>query len=252
MAFDYRAFFGKIVIDMKIVAASVILSLVLAVNGVAQEYATWGLPEGARMRIGRGAMKQAAYSPDGSRLAVASSTGIWLYDTETLTELALLADHTGSVTCVAYSPDGGMLASGSADMTVRVRDAKTGEQKYPPLQHTRAVKSVQFSPDGATLASASYNQVQIWDANTGAKKRTLTGHTHTVNSVAFNPDGSVLVTGSKDGTMRVWNVGTADCLRTIRGGYDAYSLAISPDGKTSLLVSSPSCICGIRTHGNFA
>ena len=114
-------------------------------------------------------MKQAAYSPDGSRLAVASSTGIWMYDTETLSELDLLTDHTGAVTSVAYSPDGSMLVSGSEDMTVRVRDTKTGKQKYPPLQHSHAVESVQFSPDGSALASVSYNQVQIWDADTGAK-----------------------------------------------------------------------------------
>ncbi|MDE0299502.1 MAG: cohesin domain-containing protein [Candidatus Poribacteria bacterium] len=217
---------------MKLSTALLILMVASSFDAFAGEYATWGLPEGAKWRIGRGAMKEAQYSPDGARLAVASSTGIWLYDTETLSELALLADHTGSVTCVAYSPDGGMLASGSTDMTVRVRDANTGEQKYPPLQHTYAVKSVQFSPDGALLASVSSRQVQIWDADTGAKKRTLTGHTHTVNSVAFSPDGNALVTGSKDGTMRVWNVRTGDCLRTIKGGYDAHSLAISPDGKT--------------------
>ena len=131
MAFDNRTFFGKVALEMKIVVASIILSAVIAFNGVAQEYATWGLPEGARMRIGRGAMGELAYSPDGTRLAIASSIGIWLYDTETLKEVDLLTEHTGEVTSVAYSPDGSMLASGSEDMTARVWDANTGEQKFP-------------------------------------------------------------------------------------------------------------------------
>ena len=218
---------------MRIVVASIILSAVIAVSGVAQEYATWGLPEGARMRIGRGAMGELAYSPDGTRLAVASSIGIWLYDTETLKEAALLTGHTGEVTSVAYSPDGSMLASGSEDKTVRVRDVKTGEQKFPPLLHKHAVDSVKFSPDTALLASMSSREVQIWDAKTGAKKHTLTGHTQAVTSIAFSPDGSALVAGSEDRTMRIWDAKTGELLRTISTDvHSVKSLAFSPDGET--------------------
>ena len=42
----------------------------------------WGLPEGAVMRLGKGAISgNIAYSPDGTRLAVSSVIGIWIYDT---------------------------------------------------------------------------------------------------------------------------------------------------------------------------
>ena len=174
-----------------------------------------------------------AYSPDGTRLAVASSVGIWLYDTETLKEVDLLTGHTGELTSVAYSPDGSLLASGSEDKTVRVRDVKTGEPKFPPLLHKHAVDSVKFSPDAALLASISRREVQIWDAKTGAKKHTLTGHTHAVTSIAFRPDGSVLATGSKDRTMRMWDIKTGELLRTISTDVHLVnSLAFSPDGKT--------------------
>ena len=47
------------------------------------------------MRIGRGTMYDLAYSPDGTRLAVASSVGIWLYDTETLKEALFSPDIRG-------------------------------------------------------------------------------------------------------------------------------------------------------------
>ena len=160
-------------------------------------------------------------------------SGIWLYDTETLEEAALLTGHTGEVTSVAYSSDGSMLASGSEDKTARVWDANTGEQKFPPLLHKHAVDSVKFSPDAALLASMSSREVQIWDAQTGAKKHTLTGHTQAATSIAFSPDGSALVAGSEDRTMRIWDAVTGELLRTISTDvHSVKSLAFSPDGET--------------------
>ena len=47
--------------------------------------------------------------------------------------------------------------------------------------------------------------------------RTLTGHTRGVLGVAFSPDGRLLATASRDGTARVWDPATGDCLRTLTG-----------------------------------
>ncbi len=84
----------------------------------AQDYTTWGLPEGAKARFGKGHIFDSVYSPDGDRLAVASSIGIWIYDASTGEELDLLTGHTDYVRRVAFSPDGQTLASGSSDGTV--------------------------------------------------------------------------------------------------------------------------------------
>ena len=68
------------------------------------------LPDGAIARLGKGGVsyrdRGIAFSPDGSRLAVATSMGVWLYDAETFDELALLTGHKEEVTVVAFSPDG--------------------------------------------------------------------------------------------------------------------------------------------------
>ena len=70
---------------------------------------------------------------------------------------------------VAFSPDGHRLASGSADNTVRMWNADTGQPIGDPLTgHTNTVYSVAFSPDGHRLASASGDKtVRLWDADTG-------------------------------------------------------------------------------------
>ena len=164
------------------------------------------LPEGAKMRLSKGAINEIQYSPDGGRLAVAGGIGIWLCDTTTHQEIALLTGHTSNIDSISFSPDGRTLASGSWDDTIRLWDAVTGQHKRTLEGHTGYVNSVSFSPDGSTLANGSWGKIQLWDAVTGQHKRTLEGHTGWVRSVSFSPDGSTLASGSDDGTVLLWTL----------------------------------------------
>ncbi len=137
---------------------------ILPCFGQYEPYTQLSLPEGAKARLGKGRLNEIAYSPDGALLAVVSSVGIWLYNTETLQELALLTGHTGDVASVSFSPNGSTLASGSWDETVRLWDVATGSLKTELTGHTDEVASVSFSPDGLTLASGgSYGAILLWD-----------------------------------------------------------------------------------------
>ncbi len=112
---------------------------------------------------------------------------------------------------MAFSPDGTRIASASADSTVRVWDAATGQPVGDPLTgHTGTVQSVAFSPDGTRLASGGADQtVRLWDPATGQPVGDpLTGHTGAVSSVAFSPDGTRLASGSDDQTVRLWDAAT--------------------------------------------
>ena len=55
-----------------------LLLAVIGCNTPAQDYTQWGLPEGAKSRLGKGTINDITYSSDGTRLAVAGSIGIWL------------------------------------------------------------------------------------------------------------------------------------------------------------------------------
>lgn len=211
------------------------------------------LPEGAKMRIGRGQVNDFAFSPDSHRLAVACSIiGIWIYDAHTGNEITLLTGHTDSVTAVAFSPDGITLASGSYDQTVRLWDANTFEHRLVLIGHTGNTNALAFSPDGKTLATGASrlntnqktNQhveeteapeeidsfICVWDVATGQRKMTLAGHTGWISDLTFSPDGSTLASASTDGSVRLWEAATGHYKMTLTGHTDqVVSVAFSAD-----------------------
>ena len=166
-------------------------------GALAQEYTRWNLPAGAILRLGKGITYDLEYSPDGTRLAVATSIGIWLYDAHTATEIALLAGHMAGERSVAFSPDSKTLASGSmynthdgnVRSTIRLWDVYTGKLKQSLDGHIIDTNAVAFSPDGNTLASGGFGEIRLWDTVTGKIKHTLEGHKYEVYSIAFTPDG---------------------------------------------------------------
>lgn len=52
------------------------------------------------------------------------------------------------------------------------------------------------------------NFVLVWNARDGKFINTLRGHVAPVYQCAFSPDSRLLVTGSKDTTLKVWDMRT--------------------------------------------
>ena len=176
-----------------------------------------------------------AYSPDGTKLAVAAGNGVWLYDAQTCQELVQCAGHIYTVHSIAFHPNGKTLASVGIgpDQTVRIWDVQTGK-------NLRTFKckawDVAFSPDGKTIVGGGFpHKVYLLDADTGKLLRTFTGHTdYHVRNVAFSPDGKTIASmGGRSGIVMLWDVNTGKRLRTlttqIKGIHNL--LTFSPDGR---------------------
>jgi ribosome assembly protein 4 len=66
----------------------------------------------------------------------------------------------------------------------------------------------------------------------GSFKNTLRGHVAAVYMCAFSADSRLLVTGSKDTTLKVWDMRTFKLAVDLPGHQDeVYAVDWSPDGK---------------------
>ena len=207
-----------------------------------QDYMELNLPEGAKARLGNGWVSgDIAYSSDGTRLAVTSSIGIWIYDANTYAEVALLTGHTYHVNSVAFSPDGNKLVSGGHDGTVRLWNVHTGQLLHTFEEQNIEIDDVAFSPDGKIFGSIDEHRViRLWDADTGqfllTRRDPAGGHywgaVGVVNCLAFSSDSEEVAAGYYYGNIRFFDVSTGEYLRASSAGWGVNDLAFSSDSVT--------------------
>jgi len=71
---------------------------------------------------------------------------------------------------------------------------------------------------------------------------TLTGHINTVRSIIFSPDGLMVASGGEDETIRLWNIETGVCIKTLKAErlYEGMNIkgviGITEDRKATLKV----------------
>ena len=216
-------------------------------SSFAQNYTRMGLPEGAIARFGKGYINDVKYSPDGTRLAVATSIGVWLYDTSTDTELNFFSEVPDYVEAIAFSPDGRTLASSgySPNHIIRLWNIDTGELRGT-LDGYEEILALAFSPDGTVLATSGGGPdypIRLWSIANRQLRDTLFGHTNWTFALSFSVDGKTLVSGSEDNTVRLWDIetGKLKCLLDEHRD-DVNSVVFSSDGRTLASGSSDGTI----------
>lgn len=183
-----------------------------------------------------GSVSDVSYSPDGRKIAVATETGVYVYD-EYLQPEAHLNAHVGQVYSAEWRGDGSRLATGGEDATLRIWDMIETSPTYldfiQVIQDDGPVYYVSWSPNinANTVATRTVTRreqssdsifiqadIKIWNLDSGQVERTFGNLTTGSREIIWNPDGSLLASaGANAGSgyrLWVWNVETGNLVAT--------------------------------------
>lgn len=246
------------------IAALVMIVLLMQTHQVLanqMDYTRWGLPEGAKARIGKGVFTDMQLSTDGTRLAIASSAGVWFYDVSTGDEIALITENTALIGLVAFSPDGAILATASGDNTCHVWDVESQKLLSTFKMPDYWIRTLTFMDDGKTLVGEGIidkishpllgggpwrwdvPKVWLWDASSGKQLKTFTtelpkfnpfkdARTSVMVKAFANNDRVIFAFENKDGTISVKDGRTnREIILLPKAKSEVKAFSFTPDGK---------------------
>jgi len=108
---------------------------------------------------------------------------------------------------------------------IAVREKTKGEQT--PWESTSLTGD--FYPAGEKVTAPEIE----YEDRAQRLVRTFVGHKGSIPSIAFSPDGRQLASGSRDMSLKLWDLSSGNELRNFAGHTgEVYSVAFSPDGRT--------------------
>ncbi|MFJ8664060.1 protein kinase [Streptomyces sp. NPDC093795] len=156
-------------------------------------------------------------------------------------------DYPIAVYEVRFSPDGRTLAAGTNGPIHRVHlwDVATRALTHTLDRRGPVSYPITFSPDSKTIATNGDGDVLFWNAATGALTGTAGGDWEAVTALAFSPDGKAFAIGDEEGTLRLWEPGSASEPAELKAADSGLqSVAFTPDG--SAVISGGD---RLRLHG---
>ncbi|XP_067362323.1 autophagy-related protein 16-1 isoform X3 [Channa argus] len=137
------------------------------------------------------------------------------------TALHVFEAHDGEVNAVKFSPGSRLLATGGMDRRVKLWEVITGrcEPKGALTGSNAGITSIDFDSAGSYLLAASNDFAsRIWTVDDYRLRHTLTGHSGKVLAARFLLDNARIVSGSYDRTLKLWDLRSKVCMKTVFAG----------------------------------
>ncbi|XP_043857992.1 autophagy-related protein 16-1 isoform X4 [Dromiciops gliroides] len=148
--------------------------------------------------------------PSSSKEVRVPTTAVYIFDA-----------HDGEVNAVQFSPGSRLLATGGMDRRVKLWEVfgDKCEAKGSLSGSNAGITSIEFDSAGSYLLAASNDFAsRIWTVDDNRLRHTLTGHSGKVLSAKFLLDNARIVSGSHDRTLKLWDLRSKVCIKTVFAG----------------------------------
>lgn len=151
-----------------------------------------------------------------------------------------LYDHLEEVTALEFHPKEAILASGSNDFTIKLFDYSKASAKkaFKTITDAAPITCMSFHPSGDYLvAGTTAPIIRMYDANTAqCFVSAVPSHQHSgeLTSLKWSNDGKHFCSGSKDGSVKIWDGVSNRCIATFleaHNGAEVCSVVFSRNGK---------------------
>ena len=148
-----------------------------------------------------------------------SNKSIYVWDLQTKNKIATLRSGPGDPNVIIQN--GNYIICG-AYKTIKIWDTTTFNLTKLIKVDVGDVKAL--ASDKNIIVAASSNIIYILDEKTGLLINKLVGHSDTINTIVIKEN--LLFTGSKDKTIRIWDLGTQKCTKVLEGHTESISSII--------------------------
>ncbi|XP_045927934.1 apoptotic protease-activating factor 1 isoform X2 [Micropterus dolomieu] len=169
----------------------------------------------------QGSIYSACFSHDGAKIATSgASKTVKVFKSTSGENLAEIQAHDDEVLCCAFSPNDHLLATCSSDRKVKVWNLERALLLRVFDEHEEQVNYCQFTNTARRLLLATCSNdkclnAKLWNLNKPSSQNTLFGHFEPVNHCCFSPDDTYVSTSSNDGTVKLFQVSSANEWKTI-------------------------------------
>ncbi|GEM_PF-2885399 len=192
----------------------------------------------------------ASFSSDAKKVVSASrDKAIKIWDVNSGQCLNTLVGHNSAVNTAFFDTQDNRIVSSSIEM-IKIWDAISGHCiKTINKESGFFIDYALFCPGDNAIAyivrgvTAGYYHIIVQEIESGDKLLTLKGHVDLIRTLSFSHNGQYIVSASRDMTVKIWDIKSGTCLRTIPQPCIAHYAHFSPDDSQVVVSLMDSTIC---------